>query len=189
MKWWDEWIDVVVPHFLLFMSTQYNDNPLFCPGMLILASKFARDLKWIGWPHRSFLSPNFLVQQVIERNQSLPDWRFWQLLFSGCQWVICYSPCQLKSEQRHMLCQSHSSDLPPSAQFSHFWPFALLPPFLSVKCLYILSNSEAPLPPARSWIRAHLLWVLLQPRLQLCKRIGHHKCKAVQIINASFLYA
>lgn len=148
-----------------------------------------RDMEWVGWPHRSFLSLNFLVQQIIERNQSPPDWQFWQLLLSGCQWVICYSPRQLKTEQRHMHCQSRSSDLTPGAQFPHSCPSGFVPPLMSGKCLYIRSNSETPPPPARSWIRARLLWVLLQWSLWLRKRIGLHKCKAVQIINASFLYA
>lgn len=76
-----------------------------------------RDMNQVEWPHRSFLSLNFLVQQVIEKNQSPTDWQFWQLLFSGRQCRICYSPYQVKTEQRHMHCQSHSSDLAPGSQF------------------------------------------------------------------------
>lgn len=115
-----------------------------------------KDLKLVRCP--LFLSLNFLVQQVVERNQSPADWQFWQLLFSGCQCVICYSPSQLKTEQRHMHCQSHSSDLAPGPQIP---PLALFYSF-PISChwsafkFWAMSNYEAPLP------QAHLLCVLLQ---------------------------
>lgn len=109
------------------MSTQNNNKFLFCSQMLTLSSKFAKteglEVSWMV----SFLSLNFLVQQVIERNQSPTDWQFWQLLFSGCQCIICYSPSQIKTEQGHMLCQSHSSDLAPGPLFPSLALFYFFP--------------------------------------------------------------
>ena len=67
-----------------------------------------------------------------------------------------------------MHCQFHSSDLTRGARLPHSCPLVFFLPLMSVKCLYTRSKSEAPPPQARDWIRAHLLWVLLQWSLQLC---------------------
>ena len=90
--WVNEWNDGMDEWMLHFIIVLLHQQKMIINLPCALRCWFEQvnllmlwDLKWVAWPHRSFLSLNFLVLQLIERNQSPTDWQFWQLLFSRCQ--------------------------------------------------------------------------------------------------------